>query len=344
MYYLKVKTLYIVLSLLLFNCSILGLTIDHSNHQKMDLLSSEIKRIVAYQPQSVFFAAYHLESGKFLNINGDLTFPMASLVKTFIACTYLDLVDEKKIDPDKKISIARENLRPYSIFSKLFIKPNIDISLNNLLEAMMIYSENSATDILFHEIGGIKAINRFLKKNKLKGITVSRSILELISATDGIEVTDENFISISDYYDRLSLVDKQSEEQSRKIFFSNTKDSSTALAYQKFLIEFQNGGLLSTSSTNYLKKIMKKNIYGKYRLKGFLPKNSFMHKTGSLSMLTNDAGIFELPKNKGHLILVGSVLERKPYRMPDSNEFIEKRDDLLAILAKTFYDYILFTE
>ena len=207
----------------------------------------------------------------------------------------------------------------------------------------MIYSDNTATDILFHEIGGEDAIKSFMKKHDIKGIDVSRSILEVIAHTDGVEITDEKFSSVSDYYDRLSIVGIDNEEKARKSFFSSRKDATTAKAFLNFLLKLHNGELLSTSSNEYLSKIMLKNAHGKKRLKGYLPTHSFEHKTGSFSMLSNDAGILTLPGNKGHVILVGSVMERKPYRMPDSKQFIKKRDDLLAILAKTVYDFFLFS-
>ena len=141
----------------------------------------------------------------------------------------------------------------------------------------------------------------------------------------------------------LNIVGIDNEEKARKSFFSSRKDATTAKAFLNFLLKLHNGELLSTSSNEYLSKIMLKNAHGKKRLKGYLPTHSFEHKTGSFSMLSNDAGILTLPGNKGHVILVGSVMERKPYRMPDSKQFIKKRDDLLAILAKTVYDFFLFS-
>ena len=333
-----------IVLLISLSFSIYAVSIEHSGHSKLNVLSAEISRLVEYKSYDVSFAAYHIESNRYIYINGNQPFPMASIVKVIIACTYLDLVDQQKLDPNKTVSISKKTLRPYSVFAKLFLSPNFSLSLNNLLEAMMIYSDNTATDILFHEIGGKKAIKAFLKQHDITGIDVSRSILEIIAQTDGVAISDDQFITLKDYYDKRSFVSLESEEKARQVFFSSKKDTTSAKAFLNFLLKFHNQELLSKSSTDYLRKIMFKNAHGNKRLKDYLPNASFSHKTGSLSMLSNDAGILKLPGNKGHIVLVGSVLERQPQRLPDAKPFIQERENILAIMAKTVYDFFLFSD
>lgn len=335
------KFLLLVILIVRTSC-VFALSLETSNHSDSVMLIKELERQVQYKSYTIRFAAYHLETDMFVYLNGDEYFPMASLSKFLMALTYLDLVDQHVIDATKRIDISHAQLRPYSVFSKLFINPDVSITLNQALEAMMIYSDNTATDIIFREIGGAKAINNFMKNHDINHINVSRSILEMLAANEGVALTDEFFISLSDYYEKSRGVGRVEEERYRKKFFSDKKDSATAKAFLIALKKFYYGELLSKDSTDYLMTIMNKNAHGTKRLKAFLPSGKFAHKTGSLSMLTNDAGIYVMPDDKGHLIFVGSVMEQFPERLPDSRDYINQRETLLALLAKTVYDFVIF--
>ena len=80
----------------------------------------------------------------------------------------------------------------------------------------------------------------------------------------------------------------------------------------------------------------------KNRIAGFLPGVLVANKTGSFSNLSNDVGVIQLPDDKGELIIVASIMEDKPERLPDALQLQESRDFLISLLTKTVYDFILY--
>src|ERR1700712_789609 len=92
--------------------------------------------------------------------NGDQPFPMASTMKVAVAATLLSQVDAGQRSLSDPI-----NGTPTSA----------------LLEAMLIHSNNQATDMLIASLGGPAVIDTWLRGHQLSGIRVDRNIAQLLS-------------------------------------------------------------------------------------------------------------------------------------------------------------------
>jgi beta-lactamase class A len=104
----------------------------------------------------------------------------------------------------------------------------------------------------------------------------------------------------------------------------------------QLLQQIWSGDALSESSSALLIDIMERCETGLNRLKGNLPEGTVVaHKTGTIGRTTNDVGIFTLPGEAGHVIVVAFVKE--------SEVEVPERERAIADAARAAHDYFLFT-
>jgi len=211
----------------------------------LQTLERQLRAIEAANPGNVGIAALDLTSGDMVSIHGDEPFPMASVVKVAIAAQYLAQVEHGRRTLDTRLSGR---------------------SARSLMEAMLIHSDNRATDIILRDLGGPKKVQQWLDQNQVSGVRVDRSIARLLS-------------------DRRDLRDE--------------RDSATPKAMVSLLQRIDSGQLLRPSSRSYLLGLMARCQTGKNRMRALLPSGTRVeHKTGTLNGLTTDVGFITLPDGR----------------------------------------------
>ncbi len=164
-------------------------------------LPRELQRLSGIAGGMVGVAAVHLETGREVFINGDEPFPMASTYKVPIATRLLRLVDDGELTLNKMISIEPGDLHPGSgTLSALFDDPGVELSLRNLLELMLLISDNSATDMVLREAGGGVQVTAHMGAIGVEGVRVDRPTLHLIANFSGVSVTDQCHVMTREYY------------------------------------------------------------------------------------------------------------------------------------------------
>jgi len=138
-------------------------------------------------------------------------------------------------------------------------------SAASLMKAMIVRSDNRATDLLLRNLGGPATVQRWLDWNKVEGMRIDRTIAELLRAR-------------RDLYEDL--------------------DSSTPLAMATFLKRLDKGELLVPWARNYLVSLMAQCTTGSNRMKALLPPGTVAHKTGTLNGYTSDVGFVRLPDGR----------------------------------------------
>jgi beta-lactamase class A len=211
-------------------------------------LEQQLSDLVSNKSADVGIAALDLTNGQSISIQGNVAFPMASTVKIAVAALYLAQVDHGRRSLDDTIRGQ---------------------SARSLMRRMLVHSDNHATDILLHDLGGPRALDGWLRQNGMTGLRVDRNIAQLLS-------------------DKRDLWDH--------------RDSSTPLAMVDLLRRIYRAELIKPESRNYLLDLMGQCQTGKNRIKALLPGVPVEHKTGTLNGLTDDVGFITMPD--GHRIAV----------------------------------------
>jgi beta-lactamase class A len=201
--------------------------------------------MAAENPGEYGIAALDLATGQTVSFNGHQSFPMASTMKIAVAAAYLAEVDAGRRSLEDVIG---------------------GTSALQLMDAMITRSSNGATDALMVSLGGPTAINGWLRKHKLSGIRIDRTIARLLSDTRDLR---------------------------------DVRDSSTPTAMLGLLRLLDSGDALRPSSRNLLIDMMARCVTGSNRIRGILPPGARVeHKTGTLSGYTGDVGYLTSPSGK----------------------------------------------
>ena len=208
---------------------------------RLKSLEQQLSWLAAANPGNVGIAALDLKTGELVSIHGDTPFPMASTVKVAVAANYLSQVEFGRRSLDDTIAGR---------------------SARSLMEAMLIHSDNRATDILMRDLGGPGTLQKWLTQQGVTGLRIDRNIASLLA-------------SPRDLYD--------------------VRDSSTPRAMVNLLRKIDSGALLRPASRSYLLDLMARCQTGKNRIRGLLPSGTLVqHKTGTLSNYTSDVGFITL--------------------------------------------------
>lgn len=208
-------------------------------------LEQQLASLVAGKSGEYGIAALDLRTGKTVSINGDIAFPMASTVKVAVAAAYLTQVDHGRRSLDQAIGGR---------------------SAKSLIEAMLVHSDNYATDLLIRNLGGPGTVQQWISWHGLNGISVDRTIAQLLR-------------------DRRDLRDP--------------RDSSTPLAMIELLKKIETGDVLKPQSRSFLQATMARCMTGRNRIRALLPPGTQVeNKTGTLSGLTDDVGFITLPDGR----------------------------------------------
>jgi beta-lactamase class A len=212
---------------------------------RLQSLEQQIAYLVAARPGSVGVAALDLQTGEMISVQGDKPFPMASTMKIAVAANYLAQVEYGRRSLDDRIGGR---------------------SAGSLMEAMIIRSDNHATDVLLRDLGGPQTLQSWLDQHKIEGMRIDRNIAQLLRAR-------------RDLYD--------------------VRDSSTPRAMVDLLARIDSGKLINKSSRAYLLDLMRRCKTGKNRIRGLLPFGAQVeNKTGTLNNYTSDVGYLTLPDGR----------------------------------------------
>jgi beta-lactamase class A len=201
----------------------------------------QLASLIASRPGSYGVAALDLKTGELISVRGDEHFPMASTVKIAVAANYLAQVEHGRRSLDERIGGR---------------------TARSLIDAMMIHSDNHATDVLIRNLGGPRTLQTWLTQQGITGLRVDRNIAQLLS-------------SKRDLWD--------------------IRDSTTPKAMVELLAKIDSGKLLRPESRTYLLEVMARCQTGRNRMRALLPSWARVeHKTGTLNGYTSDVGYITL--------------------------------------------------
>jgi len=264
--------------------------------KKVDSLASGITGKIGFQVRL-------LETGQQLGYNQDKHFVMQSVFKFPIAVMLLDEVDHGRLSLAQQVFINKSSL--HQTVSKLYEKypeGNVSVPLREILQDMVVYSDNNACDIILGLLGGGHRLTVYLHKHGVKKINVQFN-------EAGMHADWKNQ-------------------------YANwcTPDAQIRLLTMVF-----EQSLLKKETNTLLRDLMRETYVAPKRIRYLLPKfTPVEHRSGTsstnnkgLSAATNDVGIITLPNGK-HLAIAIFLM--------DSFEDAEKRDAIIAQIAKAAFD------
>jgi beta-lactamase class A len=297
----------------------------------------ELERLSVVSGGTVGATAIHIESGRRISIRGSEGFPMASTVKVPLAIELLSRVDAGELKLDQMVDLKPTDLHPGSgTLSDLFVQPGVSLSVRNLMELMLLISDNSATDILLGLAGGGDTVTARMQKLKLPGIQVARPTLHLIADSGGVPIEPGAAVTLEQYSAKSRKVTPEERAAARARFELDPRDTSTPDGMALLLARLYKGELLKTETTALLLDIMDRCRTGNERLKGRLPAGTKVaHKTGTIATTASDVGIMTLPEDGGHVAIAVFVKQ--------SSKTSADRDRAIAEIARSTYDYFFYT-
>jgi beta-lactamase class A len=137
-------------------------------------LEATFDRIVGAARAQVGVGLIHVESGARLSIHGDEPFAMASVYKLPIALELLMQVNEGTLTLDWQVPIGPGDIRPCCTLSRRHPNGGIRLTAGELLELMIVESDNTAADAVLKLVGGPPVVERRLRALGFNAINVNR--------------------------------------------------------------------------------------------------------------------------------------------------------------------------
>ena len=279
-------------------------------------------------------SATHIETGRSVSVRGAESFPMASAFKVPVAVQLITMVEAGQLTLDKMITLTPQDLHPGSgKISELLFHPGVALSVENLMEMMLVISDNSAADLMLRAAGGPAAVTARMKVLGLNGIRVDRSIAVMLADWGGIRTLPPESEWTRDMWDRLFDAVPQTEHMAaRRLQTQDPRDTATPADMTKLLARIWKKDLFSPVYANKMLEVMERCQTGKARIKGLLPQGTDVaHKTGTVGGVVDDVGVITLPGRAGHVAL--SIFTKGSSRPEEVSE------KAVAEISRTVYDY-----
>lgn len=216
-----------------FGCVLFASLLLCGQEASLRKLEAEMARVAAVGGGVVGAVAIHVETGRMAQLRPAERFPMASTFKIPIAVKLLEMVDRGEESLDRMVTVEARDLHPGSgTLSQLFVQPGVALSVRNLLELMLLISDNSATDILLRAVGGPRAVTEKMGELGLEGIRVDRPTAGLIADYLGVrDLPHEMTWSLEMWKDRVNSVPVAARDAAAARFQRDERGHGYANAY-----------------------------------------------------------------------------------------------------------------
>ncbi len=250
----------------------------------------------------VAIAVKHLKTGEAFEHNATEPMPTASLIKFPVMIAAYDAAETGKLSLDEMIELKKEDQVPGSGILTAHFSPGAEISLRDAIQLMMVYSDNTATNLVLDELG-LAATNELMDS---LGCPETRIHSKVFRRDTSI-----------------------APERSRKYGLGST----TARDMVKLAERLHKHKLVSEKAS----KQMLEHMFAcddEQKVPRLLPRGTRVaHKTGSVNSSRTDAGIMETPS--GPIAFCILTTNNKDQRWTEDNE----GDLFCATVGSVIYQY-----
>lgn len=128
--------------------------------QPRDALEARIAKIAASFPGDIGVSVHDLDSSREIAVRGDQRFPTASLIKLAVMVETYHQIAEGRLSREKVIVLADSDKAGDEGIPLNQLHAGISLTIPDLLNLMIAYSDNTATNLLVREVGAANADRR----------------------------------------------------------------------------------------------------------------------------------------------------------------------------------------
>ena len=268
----------------------------------------------------------HLGTRETASLRGDELFPTASVFKVPVVVELYRQVESGVIHLDEKVILRESEKVPGSGVLKE-LSDGLVLSIRDLIELMMILSDNTATDLLLERVGR-NNVNATLRRLGLKETTVIADCRDILFDLVGLDELQDEEKTI-DLYREKSRGAKLDGTWALGVEKNNVTTPSEMLRLIEMIVA---GVAASMESCKAILATMGRCQTGTYRIAKYLPseKVRISDKTGSLPGIRNDVGAITIIET-GELYLLSCFTKEA-----DDNF---EADEAIANVSKNIYEY-----
>lgn len=258
----------------------------------------------------VGFAAVDVSKGRTAFVRGGELFPMQSIYKLPIAVAYLRMVQRGEAKLETKLQLTAADIAPgRSPLADRLRKNATTFTARQLIEHMLLNSDNTAADAVLKLAGGPEKIQATIKTFGIDGIRVDRYERDLQPQALGLEPNPKlsDPAALEAAFKRLGEV-KQKDALQR--YMRDPRDTASPRAIATLMVKVISGYLIQPRFAMLLLDLMRRTKTGDDRLKGgMLPGWTFAHRGGTSQTIQgaigafNDAGL-ATHKNGSKIVIV----------------------------------------
>lgn len=166
-----------------------------SRKQEHDMIKEKLIEYLKSENVEGAFAVKNLSTGESYGFRENEVVPSASLIKVFILIRAFSLIKKGDISLADEIEVRQEDIVAFSVLE--FLKPR-KYQLEELLRLMIVYSDNTATNVLM-DLFGIDAINEEIASIGYSDSVLQRKMMDFKAAEEG----RQNYTSVKEMFDLM---------------------------------------------------------------------------------------------------------------------------------------------
>ena len=214
----------------------------------------------------------HLTTGEEAGVRADETFNSASVIKIPVLVIAYQLVEKGTLALDERITIRKQDIRGGSGMFR-HLDAGLQPTLRDVLTQMIITSDNTATDLAIEKVGGVAAVNAWLKEN---------------GYADTLRLTQTTGDLFAKYGALPQGANRNEKTNADRAYWLG---EMTPRATGRMLEALQRNTLASQKASEEMIRVMRAQQAGSRRLPHFVDV-PIAHKTGDFPpVLANDVGI-----------------------------------------------------
>jgi beta-lactamase class A len=217
------------------------------------------------------------ETGEEVALNADEVMDTMSVIKLALMAEVFRQAEAGKFALTDRITLKEADKRPGTGVLRL-LDPGASLTIKDLLSLMIAVSDNSATDILYRQVGGVKPVNALMQRYGLTTIQASGT-------------AEEWFKALNQEPD----IWKFHIEGKHPFGLASPRDMG------RLLEKIAKSELVSQAASRQMLDMMRNQVYAT-RLPRYVYWFMIAHKTGDfMPYIGNDVGIIEMPTR--HVII-----------------------------------------